>query len=342
MPITAQQIQAAQGLQHGAAHDGSAQIRLVAGPGTGKSFSIEERVRWLLAEGAHPRSISVVSFTRASSMELRSRIHAYCTKHGQQEGTDVRVSTLHSLALRILRTANLLHYPADPLVLDSWEVENVFDAEFGHVNKCGKTRSQEIRREHEAFWSTGLWAPPNYIPPDPPIVPAERASFVAFHGPRTQTYSCVLPGEIVRQCLSHILAGNLDPIGLIHLQHLIVDEYQDLNPIDQQFVDQMIGRGVVAFLAGDDDQSIYSFRYASPSGIQTLTQRYSTAASHTLSDCFRCTGTVTSAANALMAGYPSQNRIPKRCTRYTSGLRRQWRGQSNVGASTTLAMKRTR
>jgi UvrD/REP helicase N-terminal domain len=60
MPITPQQIQAAQATQRAAAHDGSPQIRLVAGPGTGKSFSIEERVCWLLGQGIQPRSITVV------------------------------------------------------------------------------------------------------------------------------------------------------------------------------------------------------------------------------------------------------------------------------------------
>src|SRR5271170_3720118 len=98
MPIIPQQIQAAEAIQRAAAHDGSQQIRLVAGPGTGKSFSIEERVRWLLSQGIQPRSVTVVSFTRASSVELRGRIHAYCTSHNQQNGVDVRVSTLHSLA----------------------------------------------------------------------------------------------------------------------------------------------------------------------------------------------------------------------------------------------------
>lgn len=311
MPITPQQVQAAEAIQHAAAHDGSSQVRLVAGPGTGKSFSIEERVCWLLAQGATPRSIAVVSFTRASSVELRNRIHLYCTSRGQPLGNQVRVSTLHSLALRILRAAGLLHYPADPLVLDSWELENVFDAEFGHCHGIGKRRREEIRRDHEAFWNTGQWGPPNYVPPDPPITAQERGAFGAFHGPRTQTYSCVLPGEIVRQCLDHILAGNLDPTTLIHLQHLIVDEYQDLNPIDQQFVDELINRGAAAFVAGDDDQSIYSFRYASPAGIQTFTQRYPGAGQHTLSDCFRCANSIVTAADALIAAYPSQNRIPK-------------------------------
>jgi len=134
MPITPQQIQAAEATQRAAAHDAAQQIRLVAGPGTGKSYSIEERVCWLLAQGIQPQSVAVVSFTRASSVELRVRIHAYCANHNQQNGTDVRVSTLHSLALRMLKAANLLHYPADPLVLDNWELENIYDAEFGHIN----------------------------------------------------------------------------------------------------------------------------------------------------------------------------------------------------------------
>src|ERR1019366_3717470 len=103
------------------------------------------------------------------SIELRTRIHAYCGSHNQPNGADVRVSTLHSLALRMLRAAGLLHYPADPLVLDNWELENVFDAEFGHSYRLGKKRREEIRREHEAFWSTGQWNSPNYIPAVPPI-----------------------------------------------------------------------------------------------------------------------------------------------------------------------------
>jgi superfamily I DNA/RNA helicase len=77
MPITPLQVQTAEAVQRAAAHDGSPQIRLVAGPGTGKSFSIEERVCWLLSHGIQPGAITVASVTRASSLELRTRIHAY-------------------------------------------------------------------------------------------------------------------------------------------------------------------------------------------------------------------------------------------------------------------------
>jgi ATP-dependent DNA helicase UvrD/PcrA len=73
--ITGAQIAAAEAVQHAAAHDQSNQVRLLAGPGTGKSASIEERVRWLITQGVQPDAIYVVSFTRASARDLRLRVH---------------------------------------------------------------------------------------------------------------------------------------------------------------------------------------------------------------------------------------------------------------------------
>lgn len=311
MPFTPQQLHQAEAIQRAAAQDGSPTVRLVAGPGTGKSFTIEERVRWLLANGVDPDRIFVVSFTRASARDLRGRIQRYCAQQGMPAGGQVFVTTLHSLALRVLRAAGLLQaYPADPMVMDKWELESIFDAEFSNTSGHVPTRCEEIRLEHEAFWNTGIWGPPNYIPPDPPITPAERGQFTAFHNPRTQTYSCVLPGEIVRQCVAGIAANTLDPVAQLHMEQLIVDECQDLNPIDLQFVDALIQGGVSTFVAGDDDQSIYSFRFASPVGIQTFTATYG-AAARALSDCFRCTPAVVGTAVTLIGAFPLPGRIPK-------------------------------
>ncbi|MEX0804440.1 MAG: ATP-dependent helicase [Candidatus Binatia bacterium] len=345
MPITQVQMQIAQAMQHAAAHDAAAQVRMVAGPGTGKSSSIEERVLWLLAGRASADEICVVSFTRASALDLRQRIQTYCTQNGQATATQVRVSTLHSLALRTLRAAGLLTaYPTEPLVLDSWELKSIFDAEFGNFQGIGRTRCEEIRLEHEAFWSTGQWAPANYITPNPPISPAERNQFQAFHGPRAQLYSCVLPGEIVRQCVGHIRAGTLDPVALLNLRQLIVDEYQDLNPVDLEFIDSIAARGAVLFVAGDDDQSIYSFRYASPGGIQSFSTRYPQSAQHSLSECFRCTPSVLAAGQSVIGANPGPNRIPKNhvslyaaSSPAVQGVVHRWQFQSGIAEARALA-----
>ena len=124
----------------------------------------------------------------------------------------------------------------------------------------------------------------------------------------------------------------------------MLNEYQDLNPIDQQFVDELIARGVVTLVAGDDDQSIYSFRYGSPAGIQNFTQRYPAAAPHTLTDCFRSAHSIADAANALMAGYSGQNRIPKAlhslyagAAPAVAGLVHRWRFPSATSESDSIA-----
>ena len=197
--------------QQAAAHDPREQVRTIAGPGTGKSFTIEERVCWLLAQGASPRSIAAVSFTRASARDLERRIRDACESQGHDHA-EIRISTLHSLALRALKARGALNaYPVDPRVLDDWELRHIFDDEFGHSAGIGTVkRRAAIRVDFEAFWSTGSpGVPGSQKPPDPPITAQERAKFTAFHGPRTQLYACVLPGEIVQRCVQMMEAGLL-------------------------------------------------------------------------------------------------------------------------------------
>src|SRR4051794_4212365 len=102
MGITREQHRAAMAIQHVAAHDVAQRVRLVAGPGTGKSSTIEERVAWLLRSGTDPETIWAVSFTRVSARDLKERVHAHCAGQALDGATAVRITTLHSLALHTL------------------------------------------------------------------------------------------------------------------------------------------------------------------------------------------------------------------------------------------------
>jgi DNA helicase-2/ATP-dependent DNA helicase PcrA len=318
---------------------------LVAGPGTGKSSVIEERIRWLLLEGVPADAIHAVSFTRASSRGLKERIVQSCKRGDTAGANEVRVTTLHALALRTLRRANLLAaYPVEPLVLDDWEQENLFDAEYGNWQDVGKKRCEEIRREHEAYWSTNDWNPANYARPEPPIAEGERQSFADFHLKRTHTYSCVLPGEMVRTCVDNMRAGVLDAVALLGLRHLVVDEFQDLNPMDLDFIKELASQGAQVFIAGDDDQSIYSFRFASPAGIQDFASWYPSCGQHTLEACFRCTPSILVAGQALLTGYAQPNRIPKALASLyieaeppLEGVVHRWHFPSAVGEARAIA-----
>jgi DNA helicase-2/ATP-dependent DNA helicase PcrA len=315
MPIPDADLRIAVDRQRTVARDTSQNVRLIAGPGCGKSGAIEDRVYWLLAvEGKAPEAIYAISFTRASTADLRERIDRYSATAGV-DASDVRVATVHSLALRLLRRAGLLsRFPVSPSVLDEWELDNIFTSEMADESGIRPTRCETIRRHHEAFWSTGVWDPPNYITPDPPVSNAELDGFEATHTPFTEVYACVLPGEMVRECVQEIDSGNLKLAELIQVEELIVDEYQDLNPFDQAFVERITRAGVRTFIGGDDDQSIYSFRFASPTGIQTFVADHPGASDQILEGCFRSTPRITSAAARLIGAHPSPGRIPKNLT----------------------------
>src|SRR5712691_8533193 len=100
MPPAPAQFAAAQATQQAAARDTQQRVRLIAGPGTGKSFTIEERVSWLLSENVNPQRIFVISFTNASARDLKTRVVQACQLRGQ-DASQVSVTTMHSLALRV-------------------------------------------------------------------------------------------------------------------------------------------------------------------------------------------------------------------------------------------------
>ena len=147
MAITAAQRAAAEQKQLAAARDTASQIRLVAGPGTGKSKTIEKRVAHVLSTGANPQNIYVISFTVAASKELRDRIVAFSANEPYAAAAaSIHVSTMHSLALRILRSANILAtlYPSNPSVLDAWELSNIYDLELAYALGSTPTRASQI------------------------------------------------------------------------------------------------------------------------------------------------------------------------------------------------------
>ena len=144
------------------------------------------------------------------------------------------------------------------------------------------------------------------------ITPEEIEGFNAFHSARTNLYCCVLPGEVIYKCVEALRLGALQTNQLPQIDHLIVDEFQDLNACDQEFVRLLSANNTVLFVAGDDDQSIYSFRHANPNGIIEFHNVYPSSATHILTDCFRCAPAILGPASLLIAY--NLNRVAKNLT----------------------------
>ena len=172
-------------------------------------------------------------------------------------------------------------------------------------------RAREIRQFFEAFWSTGQTDHPAYQSPDNEVSDAEEEQFLAFGQGRSRLYACVLPGELVERCVERMDANLLDLEEHVQADHLIIDEYQDLNPMDIRFTDHLAESGMETWIAGDDDQSIYSFRFANPPGIQSFHERFEDCVDHTLHVSVRSAAGVMQAAQHLIR----RNAIPDRIKR---------------------------
>ena len=203
-------------------------------------------------------------------------------------------------------------------MLDEYELEHIFDSEFRALSGItSRARQKEIRRlQKQSGAQVFLTHRITFLQTQPS--PRKRrirlASFTLHAHKRTR--ACC-PAKSFVQCVQEMSAGNLDVVGLLHMEHLIVDEFQDLNPMDLEFVDFIIRRGVNVFMAGDDDQSVYSFRFANPCRDSTDPQKYPAAGLHQLTECFRSMPNVLQAAATLIAAFPPQIGSERICTRCT-------------------------
>ena len=91
--------------------------------------------------------------------------------------------------------------------------------------------------------------------------------------------------------------------------HVLVDEYQDLNRCELAVVARLVGDHRTLFAAGDDDQSIYGFRNAFPHGLRQFQDTYASAEKGELVECFRCDQEILSIA--LNVAEQDTDRIPK-------------------------------
>ncbi len=262
-----------------AGHIGS-HARLLAGPGTGKTFTLTRHVCFLVCERDVPvESILAVTFTRAATRELRQRVEKQL---GEEDCP--RISTLHSFALRqLMRNARLITDLPQPLrIADDWEERNIILEDIKRLLSLRRiSQARDLLNELSADWQTLTADEADWDRrfPNPRFLGAWRE--------HRQTYGYTLRAELVYQ-LKRVLEirGDFELEGPI--SHLLVDEYQDLNRCDLAVIHEIASRDVELFVAGDDDQSIYGFRRAHPEGIRRFLRQYPGAEDLSLEICRRC------------------------------------------------------
>ncbi|MDW7727155.1 MAG: ATP-dependent helicase [Candidatus Methanoperedens sp.] len=116
----------------------------------------------------------------------------------------------------------------------------------------------------------------------------------------------MLIGELIPIALEYLRYNPASPYK-VKFNHIIVDEYQDLNKAEQVLIDHL-AEGSNLSIVGDDDQSIYGFKYAHPEGIRTFDSTHSNTHDEILVDCRRCPKSIVRVAKELIS---RNTRYPK-------------------------------
>ena len=270
-----------------AAHNGTP-LRVMAGPGTGKTFAMMRRIARLLESGVRPESIFAVTFTRTAARDLLQQLNAL----GTAGANKVVSSTLHSMSFSILSRSSVFlstNRVARPML--QFETEClVSDLARQHG---GRTKTREQISAFETAWATLQHHQPGW-----PTSPLQQS----FHRELMEwltSHDSMLIGELVPLALDFVQRNPASP-DIPRFEHVLVDEYQDLNRADQELVDCLARNGALTII-GDEDQSIYAFlRNARPESIVDFHQTHANTHDESLFECKRSPRSVVEMANALI------------------------------------------
>jgi DNA helicase-2/ATP-dependent DNA helicase PcrA len=228
-----------------------------------------------LLEGNPAPCIKLLTFTRAATTELAKKVSEHPAAAAE------RPSTIHSFSISVLlRNPGTGGFPEPLRIADDWEDNHIVLPTLSRRAGVQVRKLGRMIREMAANWESLQPAT------DPRVDVAERARFLAAWDEHRQVYGYTLLAELP-YALRHALHDHPDLEG-VGYDLLIVDEYQDLNACDLEVLHLIAERGCAIIGAGDDDQSIYSFRRAAPEGIRRFADDYPGCADYTLSITQRC------------------------------------------------------
>lgn len=233
--------------QRKALEAGPSPVLVLAGPGTGKTQTLMGRVRRLLDAGENPRRILAVTFTRRAAGELRERLASLA---GEGEALP-RADTLHALAFDRWREA----WGESPVLMDEESAMRLF-AEVNPELSGGRLRQA---------WQAASVARERMEEP-----PAGLAEALARYTKQKESWNLVDYTDLVFFMVEQVEAGIYSP----PYAHVLVDEVQDLTPLQLRCVTALSPEGRGFFAIGDPNQSIYAFRGASPDAAAALKTKW--------------------------------------------------------------------
>ena len=315
--------------QRAAASAGPEPLLIVAGAGTGKTATLAHRVAYLIATGADPSRILLLTFTRRASGEMVRRVDALLrgaasAAESEAEEAGVPVSafaaapnlsgarvwggTFHAVAARLLRMhARDIGLEPDFTIMDRGDAEDLMHlarTELG-LGRGGSRFPQK---------STCLDIYSRCVNAQLPIAEVLGTAFPWCKGSEAELkdlFTLYTDKKEQQQVLDyddlllfwHGVLAHPDAGERVRerFDHVLVDEYQDTNALQAEIVSLLRPDGSGVTCVGDDAQAIYSFRAATVRNILDFEERFDGARVVTLSRNYRSSSAILTATNAIIA-----------------------------------------
>lgn len=293
--------------QAAAASHGDTPLLIVAGAGTGKTRTLIHRVAHLIKRGVPAGRILLLTFTRRSAQEMLDRCQALVGPASHQ----VQGGTFHGVAHRLLRRFGpAAGLPADFTILDSADAVDLMGLSRSALGygapKAGAPRFPRAE-SLQAIYSRQV----NTGHPVEDILAELWPHFVAWTGDIERVFADYVHRKGERNLLDYddlLLSWALllehDPaiaeqIRALH-DHVLVDEYQDTNPLQSRILRALCPHGRIT-VVGDDAQSIYAFRGATIRNILDFPRQFPGTEIVTLEQNYRSVPPILETSNAVIS-----------------------------------------
>jgi DNA helicase-2/ATP-dependent DNA helicase PcrA len=285
-------------------------VCILAGAGTGKTRTITHRIAYGVHLGEYvPEQVLAVTFTARAAGELRGRLSALGVG-------GVQARTFHAAAMRQLRyfAPRVLGGPMPELIENKLRV--VAGAATRNRLTTDRTSLRDLASEIE--WAKTTLATPEDYPARAAAagrdLPFDAAAVAAVY--RSYEEAKQRDGSLDFEDLLLVTAYAIEEHNDVarevraQYRHFVVDEYQDVNPLQQRLLDAWLGGRAEVCVVGDPNQTIYSFTGADPDHLLGFADRYPDAEVVKLERDYRSTPQVVGLANKLIGQAPPRRGLP--------------------------------
>ncbi|TAN41490.1 MAG: ATP-dependent DNA helicase Rep [Nitrospirae bacterium] len=271
-------------------------LLILAGAGSGKTRVITIRTSYLIHTGIRPGSVLAVTFTNKAAREMKERVRSML-RGGESSPV---ISTFHALCLRILRKEiEHLGYRKDFTIYDTSEQVSLLRNILSDITFHDKSFKAEAILERISYVKNEI-ASSGIAGPDNPLSEASARVYPHYRDALKSMNALdfddllLLTLRLFREC-PEVLRRYQE-----RFRYIMVDEYQDTNRVQNDFIKLLAGEAKNLCVVGDDDQSIYGWRGADPGNILNFGKDFPGAVIVRLEQNYRSFGHILKAANSVI------------------------------------------